>query len=96
MTALTRKGFPAHWQTRESPTCPKSRDAALRPGRERLARARRSQAEPAAGSMVALALALRVAAGTAISGGAPKGNKNAFKHGLYTAEAIAVAERSQS
>jgi len=24
-----------------------------------------------------------------LSTGAPKGNKNAFKHGLYTAEAIA-------
>src|SRR5437773_10755493 len=49
------------------PTCPKSPDAALRPGRERLAGARRSQAEPAAGSMAALAPAPRGAAGTAIT-----------------------------
>jgi hypothetical protein len=47
------------------PTCPKSPDAALRPGRECLANARRSQAEPAAGSMAALARVPRAAAGTA-------------------------------
>ena len=49
------------------PTCPKSPDAALRPGRERLASARRSQDEPAAGSMAALARVRRAAAGTAIT-----------------------------
>jgi hypothetical protein len=54
--------------TFECPTCPpKSLNAALRPGRERLASARRSQAEPAAGCMAALARVPRAAAGTAIT-----------------------------
>src|SRR5439155_16034410 len=47
------------------PTCPKSPDAALRPGRARLASARRSEAEIAVACMAALARVPRAAAGMA-------------------------------